>query len=817
MPRRLLSPLAIAITLALATLSAQPVWGETNPKRSATVGVVLDGPHRSGEDPLVDKIDAETKALLRDEFSATFPDDKVFAGDWTESSISNAFDRALADDDVDIVLAEGLVASHLAVQRKDLPKPTIALFVVDPTYQGAPVADGTSGRENLAYLTLAYGLRQAIRDFHQLFTFEDLALLVPAAFLEAAPDFSDRLQREYRDESIRLHPVPIRPVSDDADVSRYADAIPDEAEAVYVAPLPMLTTTQFAGLMAAVHRRGLPTFAHDGADDVERGALAGMAPPPDIPQFARRVALYLQRILLGEDPADFGTSFMHGSPRLVLNMKAARQLNFRPDWTTLSEAKLIHREERDTQTELDLEETVRRALDANPETVAGRRSVAAARREIARARTAFFPRADLSLNGRIIDSDRAEASFGNEPERQLSAEASASQLAFSEQALANIQIQKRQHESRQFDQETLELDVVQTAAGAYLNVLAAKTALRIGRDNLERTRSNLSLARTRQSIGVSGPSEVYRWEARIANAKREVLEAEARVAQAENTLNRLLARSQTREFTTEDATLQTPYFLGTQRRLQKYISNPWDYAVFRDFVARRAIENSPELDSLEAQIAAQERRAKSARRAFYLPTVGLQAAGSWDFLQGGEGTEFDLGLPPEFAAQFPELDDWEWSVGFSVSIPLFDRALRFVELDQARATTIALRARRRAVRSQVELRVRNVLQQIRVSWPNLELSRQAAEASRKNLELVTDAYSRGAVDILELLDAQSAAFRAEQNAARAVYDFLGDMIDVERATGEFYLFKGDDARDAFFEKLDRYFQKHGGRPASEEP
>ena len=578
------------VVLAGVTLSGVAnVRAQSGSDAEVTVGVVVDGPRRSGEAPLVDEIAEETRKLLRDEFTARFPAEKVFTGEWTEGSIAKAFGRALGDPEVDIVLAEGLVASHLAVQRDRLPKPTIAMFVVDPTFQGAPIDRGTSGRENLAYLTLAYGIRQAIRDFRDLVNFEHLALLVPAAFLETAPDFADRLAGEYGD-SIRLHPVPVRPVSKGSELSETLTAIPASADAVYVAPLPMLTDEEFSRVLEGVHARNLPTFAHD-ANDVDRGALAGMAPPPKVPQFARRIALYLQRILLGENPSEFSTSFMHGSPRLVLNMRTARKLDFRPDWMTLSQAKLLHEEETAPQETLTLPETIRRALAANPESIAGRRDVGAVRREIARARRAFFPQAEVSLNGRIIDSDRAEVSFGAQPERQMTVDGRVSQLVFSEPALANIEVQKRLHESRQFDQETLELDVMQAAANAYLNVLTAKTLLRVERDNLERTRSNLSLARSRRSIGVSGPAEVHRWEARIAGDERAVLEARARLGQAEITLNRLLGHPQTRTFSTAETGLQTPDFLGTEGRLERYISNTGDYAAFRDFVASRAIEN----------------------------------------------------------------------------------------------------------------------------------------------------------------------------------------------------------------------------------
>ncbi|MDX1569994.1 MAG: hypothetical protein R3200_05865, partial [Xanthomonadales bacterium] len=39
--------------------------------------------------------------------------------------------------------------------------------------------------------------------------------------------------------------------------------------------------------------------------------------------------------------------------------------------------------------------------------------------------------------------------------------------------------------------------------------------------------------------------------------------------------------------------------------------------------------------------------------------------------------------------------------------------------------------------------------------------------------------------IIDLLDAQNASLRAEESAANAVYDFLIEVMNVERATGQY--------------------------------
>jgi outer membrane protein len=92
-----------------------------------------------------------------------------------------------------------------------------------------------------------------------------------------------------------------------------------------------------------------------------------------------------------------------------------------------------------------------------------------------------------------------------------------------------------------------------------------------------------------------------------------------------------------------------------------------------------------------------------------------------------------------------------------------------------------------------------------VSFPSIRLSREAAESAWKNFELVTDAYSSGAVDITQLIDAQNAALVAKLAAENAVYDFLVDFMRVQRVIGSFDVFMSRDEREAWFQRLEEFF------------
>ena len=118
-----------------------------------------------------------------------------------------------------------------------------------------------------------------------------------------------------------------------------------------------------------------------------------------------------------------------------------------------------------------------------------------------------------------------------------------------------------------------------------------------------------------------------------------------------------------------------------------------------------------------------------------------------------------------------------------------------------------LRADRAIIAQRLEQDVRAALHQAGFSFANIALTSDAAEASARNLELVTDLYQRGAADIIQLVDAQNQALGAALAAANALYDFLIDALRVQRASGAFSLEGTQEERDDFIQRLDAFAQK----------
>jgi outer membrane protein TolC len=784
---------------------------EERERPTVRVGVLADGPLETEERILglvpraqiLELIRREVVTLTAADFDLRFPDELRRAGDWHVAGVRSGLESLLEDPEVDMVLALGAISTAVACRRTELAKPVFAPVAVDVEAQDLPFTRGTSGVRNLNYTTLPASIAEDLRRFRELVPFTRLHVLVDPLVPEAMPEllgYFAELGGQMGIES--MVPVFVVDSHDEA-----LAALPEDAEAVYVTPSPRMPVGEVDRLVAGLTERRLPSFALLGRPFVERGVLAGHTLESDIQRMARRVALNMQRTLLGEDPGTLPV-LVEGGRRLTINMRTARALGWYPRWKILLEAELLHEEPEEDGARLSLVETIEEARRINLDIRAGESRVAAGAEEVPRARSVLLPQLDAAARGLAIDADRAATSFGTQPERSVGGGVSLSQVLYSDQALANLRVQKLLQERRVAEQEVLALEVGRDAARAFLNVLRAQTARRIRRENLRLIETNLQIARRRQVLGVSGPADVYRWESALATARREVIAAGALVDTTRAALNRILDRPQESFFVALDPSLEQYGMNPGTGRIEEYVGNPWAFDVFRDFNVGEAVRRAPELRALDEAIAAQERVALAARRSFWAPAVVFR--GDWSALatKSGEGTE-----PPPILSFQPgavERDDEDWSLALTVSLPLYAGGERRAVYRQSREELRGLELERQSLAERIEQRARSALFATRASFPAMELSREAAEAARKNFELVREYYSQGLVSIVELIDAQTAALVAEQDAENAVYDFLLDFVEALRATANLDVLVSEEAREAWYLRIGAFFARVGG-------
>ena len=783
---------------AIAQMSCEP----------CTVGVVLDGPWERN-DEVRGVFEAEVLALVGDDLSVQFPEDKRRVADSSLTGVSSAVDALMGDQEVDVILTMGPVASTYAARLDTFPKPVVAVFVIDPETQGIPIVttdqgERVSGVPNLNYVMFPSDIQRDVQRLRELTPFRRLVLLTSSGLAEAVPELEANLVNLAQGLDLDVSTVRVG-----ASVTAAIDAIPEDADAVYVYPLMQLPPGDFGLLVQGLIERRLPSFSYWGRDEVELGLLASLYATEAFDRLGRRIALNTQRILLGEDAGSLPVDFDR-RVRFSLNAATARAVGVYPSWSVWTEAEILGDDEQTVERLLTLPIVAREAVTANLALLAARRSVAAADYDRRVARSVLYPRLSVASVGELIDSDRA-ASFSGGPERLGVASASVSQLLYSDGARANVSIQDELQLSRVQQLEQTRLDVVLDATVAYLDVLRAKTFEDIQIENLSITRSNLDLAQVRQDLGVARPAEVIRWENEIANNRRNVINASAQRNIAEMQVNRLLHRSLEEPFETDETRLDDPVFQINATRLRPYIGNPFSFDVFRDFMATEALGAAPELRQIDAAIRAQERALVAAGRVFWSPTVSFNGDVS-TVTTGGAGSSFSGGLSlPPGSITVPNAINW--TLNLSASLPLFEGGARRAERAQTSEELEELLLTRQALVQQIEQRVRAALHAAGASHAGIELAEASANAAERNLALVTDAYQQGAASILDLLDAQTQTVVAREVAASASFDYLIDFMRVQRAVGRFDFFVTPGDVQAFFDRLNAFFERAGSEPA----
>ena len=741
----------------------------------------------------------ELLALARDDFDVSFPDELIIVGDGTVEGISGALERLAGDQGVAAVVTQGLLSSDLAARGGPWPRPVIASSVFDARLQGLPRRAAASGVTNLTYIAQPPPgpVIRDLRKFRELATFSTVAFLVDEA---AAMTFAGLL-RQFVDTAADLG-ISLEPVFVGATAASGLERLPAGADAAYLTPLYSLNPGEFERLAAGLAERRFPSFSWS-ADDVDRGIMASLG-ALDAPLVARRIAVNVYRILLGDDPATLPVTIVPAE-ELVVNMRTVRQLGIVPPLEALLEARRLFEAPEGLERSVTLGSAMQQAMAANLALAVEDQAVLAGEQEVRLARGVLLPQLEAGVTGVTVSRSVAESSFGLRPQRNVDGGLILRQPIFSQEANANVSVQRSLQASREWDRAALELDVALQAAEAYLNVLRGKTLEQVQQENLALTLASLRLARERERIGAAGPGERLRLQSELARRRASRVDAYAKRAAAEMSLNQVLNRPIDEPFATPEAELEGRALLEGSLAAE-YLADLSRIGVLGDFLVQAALRRVPEMRSLDAIIGAQERLLASTRQAFYLPQVALQGSLDTNLLRDGAGTA----LPPGLA--MADRPDNPWNIGISVTLPVFQGNSRDARRRQTDTVLVRLRRQRELAVQRIEQNVRVQLLFARASLAIVNENETAAESARRSLELVTESYGQGFAGVVDLLEAQTGALLSERGVTNAVYDYLVNLKRVERAVGQFEVLATPEEQAAFVRQLEEYARARESGP-----
>lgn len=747
-------------------------------KELVTVGIVTDGPS-SHIDQTISFVNQEIQILTKNEFDVCLPKKYQLDGGWKQSGIESALEDLYQDPKVDMVLVLGYSSAVVAVNRKNYPKPTLVATIIDENTANAPIDGGTSGKHNLNYISIQGNLKRELKSFRQVVKFKNIAIISDGLISEVMPKLGKKGKKDASKLGVKITSVRHRGGS----VQKLLSKIPKNIDAVMIGALPRMSVKQKSKLLKGLIGRGLPSYSIVNSKLVKQGALMATVPSENSKQIVRRIALNVQAALLGDDPKDMNI-FINEPRRLIINMQTAHRLRISPSFKVMLEAEQIHKVRKKASVRWNLKKVADTALKKNLNIKASKLNINIGRERINESRSRLLPQLSIGANHQF------RGGYGSDVlgKQNGSASLQFSQIIYDESAWSSLDVERLQQDARTLEHKQVELDVIQDATVKFLNVLKAQTLRDVQKENVILSRVNLDLAQSKVRIGTASKADVYRWESKISTAKTDLLRAESTLQQAKEALNQILNRPLGEVFDIDPTLVANPLLIMNDPRLTGIIGNRRSYGRLSKMLINRGLDASPEIAIAFVNIATAQRTLKSEERSYYIPKATL----------GGDYSNTYHDSRNNLLSQEGEND---WYVGIKLSLPLYEGGARSSKVNQSNLKLKQLQWQLQDTKAFIGQKIRANLHTAQASKLSIDLQQASADSSKKNYELVYDAYSKGTVGVIDLVDAQNSGLTAKFNAVNATYQFLIDLMYLQRSIGSFDFFLNRNERNSIVKKI----------------
>jgi outer membrane protein TolC len=301
--------------------------------------------------------------------------------------------------------------------------------------------------------------------------------------------------------------------------------------------------------------------------------------------------------------------------------------------------------------------------------------------------------------------------------------------------------------ARQAQETTVREQVTLMVVSQYLSGMRANADVSAARSRVELAQALYDQAQDLQTHGVGTGIDTLRANVELQNEKQRLLEAETQQKVALYGLARLLNLDPKQEIELTDSPrfFETPQYKPEQSLEQAYASRP-------EMAALAAQEHIAEL---------QKRSASESR----LPSLKL--AGNWGYI--------GLSAPSAIPSYIYQL---------SVEVPLFTGGR--IRAEQAKADQeIRKVAQQRAdLRNQIALEVKTALAQLESARHEVDVANQGVRLANEEVTQARDRFQAGVANNIEVISAQDALARANDNQIVALYRYNQARADLAHAIGQ---------------------------------
>ncbi len=688
---------------------------------------------------------------------------------------------------VDYVISLGYISSRQISQLKSYPKPVIAATILDGELQNLPLRkDKSTGINNFTYIESVIRLKQNLKDFSEIFKTKDIAVFIPEIFKDNFPHLDT-----YFNQNKAGYNISIIPVTDNAE--KALSKVPENTEVAVVLPLIGFSQSEIQKLFAGLNTKHIPSLATAGIKYLDAGATVSMTPEYTFQQLARQIALRIMKINEGSNPSELSTDIDYKQVSII-NMESIRLTNKFPDWNVMNESILINVTNFSNGTDINLRKAVADALENNLQLKMSAKDVEIADKEVRIAKANIYPQ--LSIGGTAVGlSDNiVEASMGQKGDFTITGSASLKQVIFSEAAFANIAINKLMAENKRIADNQAVLDMVLNTTSAYINLLFTKSNLLIQNENVNTTNKNLQTAKAKEEVGQTGLSDVNRWVSELNLNKMKFNDAYTAYRSTMYQINQITNSEINATVNLSDSNNVDESIFIQQDLLKTIFENPVLTERYAGFVLEEMRANSPELKQIEGMTEILEKKQKLYKHQNFMPELAAFANADQAFVRNGTIAPVGLPIPPP-------PDDVTYNFGLSLRIPIFQGGKASANAQKTRMELEKVNFQREELNKKLETAVRANVQKLRASYLELELSKNAAKAAAENYNIVRDAYFQGAVNLIQLIDAQNVTIKTKQMANVAYYQYILDYLTVERYQGKFTFLSSDEDKQDYINRL----------------
>jgi outer membrane protein len=428
--------------------------------------------------------------------------------------------------------------------------------------------------------------------------------------------------------------------------------------------------------------------------------------------------------------------------------------------------------------ELSWLEAINQALDANQALVSARQTLDAQQKDIAIARSSMLPDLAFGLLGQFSSDQTFSSSAGVIPEKVLKGAGQITETLYNQSYIDTLGTQKHLYTSQQDTFQNTRNQTIAEAGQDYIGVLLAHALMALQQENVALSEGSLELTQAQESSGEVPYSNVLRMQSQLYGAQQQLVGQKSSLLQSRFRFNQVRNRPAEEVCVLEPLTVEKDGFIFSSGVVVEALADDQQASLARDYLVALGLERSPSIRSLDAEIKAEQRKMKSARR-WLIPSLDA-AVGAATFLKTeGQGSA---------ATQDNELF---WQVGLTLDWNVLDGGAFIATMNQSKAEFWSLRSQRSNTAISLEENIRGTAAAAMASFERIGLALLQSQAAEENFALVNEAYLDGASTLLDLIDAQNQVIGANTSARQALYQFLSDLLTLEQSIAYYPFFEGD--------------------------